>query len=222
MGKRKLLKGWWIVNKTQADEFWSSRTNVEDARKATHFKKDDNTLEYEVTLIKKYIPPMGRILDLGCGTCTLTNLLIPFASYIRGVEKQQDFLRFCTVGSKLETVVADVADYKDNNQYDVILIFGVLNYIFADDEVRKIYENCAKMLAPNGHLIVKHQSGVGESVEINKFSEDIGANYLALYRQKERDEGLLKEFFYVETIDIYPPEMNRWTNTHFYAYVASK
>jgi 2-polyprenyl-3-methyl-5-hydroxy-6-metoxy-1,4-benzoquinol methylase len=209
------------MNKKQADEFWSSRTNVQDAREATHFNKDDKALDYEVSLIKKYIPPMGRILDLGCGTCTLTNLLTPFASYIRGVEKQQDFLRFCTLGPNSETVVADVASYKDNHQYDVILIFGVLNYIFDDDEVRKIYQNCANMLAPNGHLIVKHQSGVDESVEINKFSEDIGANYLALYRQKERDEGLLKEFFNVETIDIYPPKMNRWTNTHFYAYVAS-
>jgi hypothetical protein len=80
-----------------------------------------------------------------------------------------------------------------------------------------------KHLKNNGHLIVKHQSGVNEDVEVVKFSEELQSNYFALYRHKDKDESLLTEQgFKVQVIDIYPDNMNPWKNTHHYAYVAKK
>lgn len=79
------------------------------------------------------------------------------------------------------------------------------------------------MLKNNGHLIVKHQSAVKEDVEIIKFSDKLQSNYFALYRHKDKDESLLtQQGFNVQSIDIYPNDMNPWDNTHHYAYVAKK
>ena len=77
------------------------RAKIEDARLATQFREDDS-LSYDVALVKQYLPNNARILDLGCGTCTLTNELIPYASYIRGVDKRPGLLKFSKGGKTLK------------------------------------------------------------------------------------------------------------------------
>lgn len=211
------------MNKSQViDEFWKSRASMENPRLATQFRID-NSLYYDLELVKAYLPKGGKVLDLGCGTCTLTNELVPYASMIRGVDKHEGLLRFCKVGEQFETHVCDVLNYVDEVQYDLILLIGVLNYFFDDCDVEKTYRNCFRMLKPGGHLIVKQQSGVEEDIHVNNYSEELKTNYTAIYRERRKEESLLqKEGFQVKTYDIYPPEMNPWSNTHHYAYVAQK
>ena len=202
------------------DEFWEGRAKIEDARLATQFREDDS-LSYDVALVKQYLPNNARILDLGCGTCTLTNELIPYASYIRGVDKRPGLLKFSKGGKNFETIVGDISEYRDDKKYDVILIIGVLQYIKSDKIIENIYNNCKHMLADNGYLIVKQQSGVEEDVEVNQYSEHLKVKYYSLYRHKNKDEALLRnQGFDVEIINIYPSNMNHWSNTHHYAYIA--
>ncbi|ANY65378.1 hypothetical protein BBD42_02000 [Paenibacillus sp. BIHB 4019] len=209
------------MNQKIIDDFWESRAKIEDPRVATHFTKNDQMLEYDYQFIIKQVPAQSKILDLGCGTCTLTNLLADHASFIRGVEKHEELLRFRSDTPNLETVVSDITNYNDDIKYDAILLFGVLQYIVDDELVSKIYKNCARMLKPYGKLIIKHQSGVNEDVIINKYSSEIGHNYFSIYRHQKKELLLLSEYFSVETVDIYPLEMNRWSNTHFYSYIAT-
>lgn len=160
---------------------------------------------------------------MGCGTCTLTNRLIPYSDYIRAVDNQVNLLNYCLVNEKLETVTADITDYKDDRTYDVILLFGVLNYVKSDATVKKIYNNCFDMLKEGGILIVKQQSGVFEDKEVNKYSKELEADYYALYRNVGKEISLLEEqSFQVNTIDIYPDHMNPWNETHHYAYIGRK
>lgn len=75
---------------------------------------EDDSLSYDVALVKQYLPNNARILDLGCGTCTLTNELIPYASYIRGVDKRPGLLKFSKGGKNFETIVGDISEYRDD------------------------------------------------------------------------------------------------------------
>ena len=59
---------------------------------------------------------------------------------------------------------------------------------------------------------------------LSKYSEELKENYCSEYRLLNKELRLLSEIGYKikYTIDIYPPEANRWDNTHFYAIVAEK
>lgn len=51
-----------------------------------------------------------------------------------------------------------------------------------------------------------------------------GTTIFASYRHIDKETLLLENIGYknIKVVDIYPPEANRWDNTHFYAIVAEK
>jgi cyclopropane fatty-acyl-phospholipid synthase-like methyltransferase len=210
-----------VLNKNKIEQFWHGRAKEQDPRIATHFKQDA-ALDYDVALIKQYLPPNARVLDLGCGTGAISNQIASSCSYIRAIDKVDAFLKHCNTAKHISVGVGDIAAYLDQDQYDVIIIFGVMNYV-EEHEASAIYANCHQMLKSNGKLIVKNACGVTEDVIVDKFSHEINDWYHAVYRFHEKEQSLLHTHFSeVKQIDIYPPELNRWTNTHFYAFVASK
>ena len=75
------------------------------------------------------------------------------------------------------------------------------------------------MLTEHGVLIVKHQCGVKEEIVVDKYSDELQTHYNARYPSVGEERALLQEHFQTEVIDVYPAEINRWENTHFYAYV---
>ncbi|CAN5142813.1 class I SAM-dependent methyltransferase [soil metagenome] len=208
------------MDKKKVDDFWSKRAKIADPRVATHFKKDD-THVFDLELIRNYTQPDSDILDMGCGTCYLANELADEVNYIRAVDKYPEFLEHCHIGPNLEICTSDVIDYTDNRQYDIILLFGVVMY-FSEEDTKKIYAMCHKLLRDNGTLIVKHQCGVDEDVAIDNYSSAIGDNYYAVYKHVDTDKKLLEEFYNVEVVDVYPPRLNPWPNTHFYGFIGKK
>ncbi len=207
------------MDKKKVDAFWSKRAKIEDPRVATHFKKDD-THVYDLELIRKYTNPNSDILDLGCGTCYLANELATEVHYIKAVDKYPEFLKHCLTVPNLETLASDVLDYTDTRKYDLILLFGVVMY-FSEEDTQKIYSMCRNMLKPQGKLIVKHQCGVNEDVAIDNYSPTIGDTYYAVYKHVDKDKKLLEQYFGVDVVDIYPPRLNPWPNTHFYAFIGT-
>jgi hypothetical protein len=79
-------------------------------------------------------------------------------------------------------------------------------------------------LKPSGKFIIKNQFSVTEDVNVSGFSSELQQEYHAQYRNIDKEIEILKKIGYknVEVFDIYPPECNRWNNTHFYAIVATK
>lgn len=210
-----------MLDKNKIDDFFARRTQILNPNLATHYKEDDS-IQFDIDLISKYINSSSEVLDLGCGPGRTTNILEPNVSYIKAVDKQRAFLTFCSKSPKVETVESDLTEFIDNRKYDVILLFGIMNY-FNDEEVETIYNNCFNMLKDDGVIIVKHASGVREDVIINKYSEQIGDWYHAIYRHVDRDNLLIQQSgFKAIMVDIYPERLNPWENTHYYAFVAKK
>ncbi|WP_077619682.1 class I SAM-dependent methyltransferase [Bacillus sinesaloumensis] len=210
-----------MLDKEKIDSFFERRTEISNPNIATHYKEDD-TIQFDIALIDKYIDSSSTVLDLGCGPGRITNLLEPKVFYIKAVDKQKAFLEYCTNSPKVETVESELTEFNDDSKYNVILLFGIMNY-FDDEDVKKIYKNCFSMLKNNGVIIVKHASGINKDVIVDKYSEQIGDWYHAIYRHVVRDDKLLRQSgFEPNIIDIYPERLNPWENTHYYAFVAKK
>ncbi|MCM3128277.1 class I SAM-dependent methyltransferase [Paenibacillus provencensis] len=210
-----------MLDKDKVNSFWNRRAEVNDPVVATHLKHDD-AVEYDENLVRKYIKSNNvKVLDLGCGTGRTTNRIEKYVGSIRAVDKQQKFLDHCIKSKKVELVCADVETYLDETKYDIILLFGVMNYLSLE-EANNVYKNCKKMLGDGGVLLVKHACGVKENVYVDHYSEAIADNYCAEYRYVELEKNLLEnEGFNVEILDIYPDHLNPWSNTHFYAFICT-
>ncbi|MEZ6138199.1 MAG: class I SAM-dependent methyltransferase [Pirellulaceae bacterium] len=207
------------MDKGKIDAFWSGRTAIADPRLATNYR-DDGRLEIDFKLVSAFAHQGDRILDLGAGGCTLACKLLPLATEVVAVDKYAGFLKKAPAHMQLTPVCCDVVDYFDNSQYDEILLFGVANFL-TDEELYKLCQNATGMLAPQGTFIAKHQCGIDQEVIVDRFSEELGCHYHARYPSVKSQENLFSEFFCVEVLDVYPPDLNRWPDTHFYAFICT-
>ncbi|AMV31368.1 Methyltransferase domain protein [Pirellula sp. SH-Sr6A] len=201
-------------------DFWQARTKVEDPRLATNYR-NDGRLQIDVNFITERLTPDARILDLGAGTCTLAQELLPMASRIIAVDKFEGFLNRAPIDAKLDTVCGDAATFLIDMQFDAILLFGVVNFLTVEAE-ETLYQNCASMLADDGVFIVKNQCGIEREIIVDKFSEELQCNYHARYPFVDNQFTSLSQHFVTQQFDIYPNHINRWADTHFYAFECRK
>jgi len=207
-----------VIDKSKIDTFWTARTKVEDRRLATNYR-DDGRLAYDTELVKRYIKDGASILDLGAGTCTLTAPFLDFPiKKIVAVDRYESFLNKVPDHPLLTKVCTDVAQFSSIETFELILLFGVVNFLSHDEEL-SLYESCSRMMTENSVFIIKNQCGIDNEVLIDKFSEELGAHYHARYPHLEDQMKKLSTFFEVELVDIYPNEINRWDDTHFYAFI---
>lgn len=205
------------MDKLKVNEFWSSRTAISDARLATNYR-DDGRLKFDIRLVLKHLRPSSSILDLGAGTCMLSHALVGNDRTIDAVEKFGAFLAMSPDNPQINKIHSDIMDFTPSKKYDVILIFGVINFFSRDEEIL-LYRKCASALGEGGTLIVKNQCGINAEKVVDNYSAELAANYHARYPAVVDQKELLSSYFTVEVIDIYPPELNRWEDTHFYAFV---
>jgi cyclopropane fatty-acyl-phospholipid synthase-like methyltransferase len=200
------------------DKMAEKITNPKDTRnKAKDFSK------YDIEFMKKMSNPNKNLLDLGAGTGLLVNHLVSDFKRIIAVEKYQEFSRFITQSNNIKIINADLLDFTIDCCFDFVSLFGVMNY-FNKEEAISIYENAFSFLKKGGKIIVKNQMGIYDDVIVDGYSEELKTNYYAEYRAVDKEIELLKllSFNKIEKVDIYPPEYNRWDNTHFYALVGEK
>ena len=200
-------------------QFWEERgKRIEDPTIAARFRADDR-LGYDLELVHRCCKPDSKVLDLGAGTCELSCHLAPHVREIVAVDFVEELLTKRPLPPNIRPVVSDIRTFRSEEKFDVILLYGVLTYILDDADVLTIYGNIRRMLSPDGVCIIKHQSGVWDTVRVDNFSEEFQTHYVAIYRHIETELELLKGLFDVEVLDAYPAHLNRWENTHFYAYI---
>jgi 2-polyprenyl-3-methyl-5-hydroxy-6-metoxy-1,4-benzoquinol methylase len=208
-----------MIDRDQVDAYWRARTEIADPVVASRHRQSE-ALAHDLAFVRRFVRTGCAVLDLGAGSCVLADRLAALDEVraVCAVEKFGEFFAKRPPHPKVETHASDVRDFRDPRRFDLVLLFGVMNY-FDDPEARAIYDSCRALVAPDGRLLVKHQCGVDADVAVDGFSEELGHRYQALYRARAHEEALLGERFTVEEVaDVYPAPLNRWANTHFYGF----
>lgn len=190
------------------------KSPIETRNKAPDFSK------FDIALVKRFADNNKSLLDLGSGTGLLINNLLNDFSRIVAVEKYSNFSAFVKKNSRLSIIEQDLNYFDTHEKFDLITIFGVMNF-FSSREAQSIYHRARSWISPGGTMIIKHQMGCTEDINIDGYSEELNTEYYSEYRWFRNEISLIiKAGFKVqEIVDIYPSEFNRWSNTHFYALV---
>lgn len=185
--------------------------------------KFNHFTEYDVDFIKKNVNVNSEVLDVGAGSGLIVNQIIESVKFIEALEPIKAYSDFITRSEKIHIVNATIEEYTITKQFDFVLCYGVMHYLNAE-EAGAFYKKFYHAVKPSGKIIVKNQFGINEDVFINNFSEELQTMYYAEYRTVEHEKKLLAQagFKNFEVVDIYPPECNRWDNTHYYAIAAEK
>ena len=183
----------------------------------------NNFSRYDAEFVRQYVTKDSTILDMGAGTGLLANSLREHVGHIVAVEPFPSFSDFIERSDNVTVVNETLEDYCTTELFDFVLLFGIVQYI-AREEIRGIYSKYRSMLKNNGTLMVKGQFGVVEDVIVDKYHSELKRHYYSEYRHLEWEKELLAEigFSSLNSYDIYPPECNRWSNTHYYVIVATK
>lgn len=136
-------------------------------------------------------------MDLGAGSCVLSDKIseFPQVKSVSAVEKFGEFFKKRAPRSKV-LIESDVLKFQSDDKFDLILLFGVMNY-FDTNEALEVYAKCAKLMKNDGFFLVKHQCGVSEDVFVDHFSKELNHDYHAIYRSFENEQTLLSNYFRV-------------------------
>ncbi len=208
------------MNKKKIDAFWMQRTVIKNPRIATNYREDDR-LSYDTAFVSNYLSKSVKLLDLGAGTCTLSSRFLNDVQEVVAVDKYAEFLKLAPDHPNLRKVSADIVGYESRDVFDVILLFGVVNFLNIDEEV-SLYQSCLNMMRNTAVFLVKNQCGIKKEVIVDSYSEDLKTHYHARYPFVDDQRDRLAEYFDVQMVDIYPPELNKWADTHFYAFICTK
>lgn len=211
-----------MKNKKALEFFENMSLNTKDQQSVKLANVTDLT-QIDADFIMQHCGKESSILDLGSGTGLIINKIYDKVRNIVAVEPFSAFTEFIVNSPNVKIVNKTFEKFSTEEKFDCVTIFGTMHY-FNEQEAIKIYTKFFDNIKNRGKLIIKNQFGVTEDVTVDGYSEEQKTNYFAQYRFIDNEVKILQKigFKSIQVVDIYPPESNRWTNTHFYAIVASK
>lgn len=211
-----------MKNKNVLD-YWTKVADNNPDPLAAKVNACNDFTQMDADFIMKYANSSSNILDLASSTGLTINKYYHKVNHIEAVELYENFTKYIEKTDRISIVNCKVQDYSTDKQFDIVTMFGITFY-FNDNEVVDLYKRYQGFLKNSGKLIVKSQFGVSEDVVIAGYSQELKTDYYAWYRHIDKEVAILKNigFKNIEVVDIYPPECNRWDNTHFYAIVGEK
>lgn len=209
------------MNNKNALDFFSKL--VKNDSKVGVEKYGHDTTPIDAEFITTYLTSNISILDIGSGSGLILNKIEHMVGHIDAIEPYKEFSKHIIQSDRIKVININVFDFETNSKYDLITLFGFMHY-FNTDEAQLIYKRCYNWMSNGAKIIIKNQFGVSEDVTVSGFSEELKSTYYAQYRYINNEIDILRNigFYNVSVIDIYPPESNRFENTHFYAIVAEK
>lgn len=207
------------MDKKTISKFWNSRGLIKDNYEAARNGIDER-LKYDMELLEKNLKKNDNVLDLGCGTGIIANVIVDKVQRITAVDFIEEFVSRIK-HPKIDAICKEIMKFETNEKFDVIIIFGVFNYLEVH-EVKKLCKKLQNWVKQDGIIIIKHQCGLNEDITVDNYSKKLQCKYLATYRKLTKEIMLLKNYFNVDVKDIYPKGMNIWDNTHHYAFICKK
>jgi SAM-dependent methyltransferase len=163
---------------------------------------DFRNLAAETDFLASFVPPGGRILDLGCATGTNLRELGARGYSCVGVDQSASFIEYArrAGGNNVEYVRERVETLDRDDRFDLVYsMFMTLNYL-PRAQLRPALEKMREMLLPGGHLVLEfghmlnfvenyQQHGVahhrGDGVLITRLSRQSLNPHAATWRNEE-------------------------------------
>jgi SAM-dependent methyltransferase len=207
---------------SKSEKYWRELSQKIEHPAQTKNKRPD-TSDLEIEFLKRFLNADDEVLDIGSGSGLIINKLYPFVRHITAVEKFEGFTRFIIDVPNILVINADILGFKMRKQFDAVLLFGVTQ-CFSTDEACMLYEAAFDMTKPGGLIIVRTHCGLFADKTIDGFSEELGTEYFAQYRQVQHEIKLIESVGYhnIEKYDIFPDTLNVWSDTRHFLYVGRK
>lgn len=143
--------------------------------------------EFVHKLIQKHAPNGRSILELGCGTGNHAMVLVRRGYDVHGIDASPSMLRFAEArlrqmrpedAARISFEEGDLRNVDVGRQFDaVILLFHVMSYQTANDDLNAAFMTIRKHLKPNGVFIFDCWHGPGvltdqPAVRVKRFEDD--------------------------------------------------
>jgi len=187
-----------------AEKFWKSRKEYPPV--IYNFQRR----YLDLGIILRYIEGVNSVLDLGCGegqNSLLLRELTDIKNY-HAYDMSKVFIKNLINRwgkyPELEAKIVNFTKTSDLPETDMCICMGVMLYILDDNDLKYMMSNIKSKI-----FICRVPCNLkSERLEIDKFSEEYGENYAAVYRTIPEYMSILSEFFIIESIDrCYPNEI---------------
>lgn len=178
--------------------------------------------EYLAELLTEYEVTDGIVLDLGCGTGTLTELLAARGFDMIGVDNSEEMLEIAMEkraesGSDILYLLQDMREFElYGTVRAVISICDSLNYITEEAELEEVFRLVNNYLDPGGvfvfdfNTVYKYREVIGDQT-IAESREECSFIWDNYYYEEEQINEYELSLFIREEEDLY----RRYVETHF-------
>jgi predicted TPR repeat methyltransferase len=130
------------------------------------------------------------ILDLGCGSGLLGELLSPFASIMVGIDLSKSMLEIAKVKNCYQKLIhSDYLDFKDNELFDLITASDFVPYL---GNVSLLFDYCKANLKPQGFLVLSYETSDQDSHQDYFLDKTLRYKHASLFIQKLLNEHNFK------------------------------
>jgi len=197
-----------------AEKFWETR----DEYPPVIYNYQRRYLDLGIIL--DHIDGVESILDIGCGEGQVLLLLreLTSISEYHGYDLSPVFIdNLIKRWGKWPGLSTEVASFTESElpEADMTVCMGVMLYVFDDDGLKHMLSNVKSNI-----FICRVPCSMEERVEINKFSDEFGSNYAAVYRTIPEYISILSDDFNIKSIDrCYPDEIESKHGTKQFFFV---
>ncbi|MDQ3005159.1 MAG: class I SAM-dependent methyltransferase [Chloroflexota bacterium] len=175
----------------ESRQYWDSLAASFDDE-ADHGLRDSLIRETWTGLLKKWLPaPNARILDIGCGTGSLSVILAALGHTVTGIDLSPAMISLAQAkaaaqGFQIEFQVMDASNPQlEHHQFDVIICRHLLWALPDPDQVLKRW---GKFLKPLGRLIlIEGYWGTGAGLHAKEINEMLPSSFINISVQNLSD-----------------------------------
>lgn len=157
-------------------------------------KSSNFTYIYIIEILKKYIRPNTKVLDIGCGAGTIDFFIASLGVKVLGVDLSKKAVQSCIESSKVLNLnmatrfkVMDFPKEKPSEKFDYVLLFEVLEHLEDDLECLKRIQSLLK----KGGILV-----------LSTPSNEAPLHRLGLLKEFDRRVGHLRRYSVQELLSL--------------------
>ena len=170
--------------------------------------------EYLIESLKEYGIEDGIVLELGCGTGVMTELLAESGYDMIGVDNSEEMLgeameKRAESGHEILYLEQDMREFElYGTVRAVVSVCDCMNYITEEDDLLTVFKLVNNYLDPDGIFIFDNREE-GSFIWENEFDEETGINVYDLTLFLPREDGLYERDEEIHYQKAYDPEKVR-------------